>query len=282
MKHFSNTRWLKLLSLGFISLAFTLSSCSSSEQLLSRTEQCKIDFKEAFDLLKDEDYFDAREKLHTILGNCTGTGFMEDAQYLLAEAHFSSEEWIEAYSEYNLFINHYPSSPKAPLASYRKGLAAWSQDYVPGRDETYTNDAIKAFNSFVKIYPEHAKIDSAKFYLSDLSERLADREMATAILYLKMKEPQATAIYLQEFITNFPSSKRYGEALALLVESYTRLEQFEQAENYLAMMGEKLDKKVYGSQMRDLKEDLEDSRKDYQEALETKRLEKLKRMKEAN
>lgn len=262
-----------------------LGACSSSDKVLSRTEQCKLDMKQAKELMADEDYFDAREHLNATLANCTGTGFMEDAQYLLAESYFLAEEWVEAYGEYNIFINHYPSSPQAPMAYYRKGLAAWSTDYVPGRDESYTNDAIKAFQEFARIYPQNAKMDSAQYYLQDLSERLADRELATSILYLKMREPQATAIYLQDFLKKFPESKNIPKALALLVESYTRLDQFEQADKYLAQMNEKLTAlaehpkkaKEYQSKIAELKSDLDDRKAEFQEELEEARQKKLKR-----
>lgn len=268
-----------ILSSGAL-LSFLLLGCAGDDKLQSRTEQCQADFKESKKLMLDEDYFDAREALHGLLANCTGTGFMEEGQFLLAESYFLGEEWIEAYSEYNIFINHYPSSPQAPLATYKKGLSAWSHDYVPGRDETYTNDAIKAFDEFVKVFPEHIKKDSAVFYLNQLSERLADREMATAILYLKMKEPQATAIYLQQFIKNFPDSERYGEALALLVESYTRLDQFEQADTYLSEMDSKLKGQPLANRIPVLREELKEKRENHMVLIEEERAEKLKKMEE--
>ena len=261
-------------------LSFLLLGCAGGDKLQSRTEQCQADFKESKKLMLGEDYFDAREALHDLLANCTGTGFMEEGQFLLAESYFLGEEWIEAYSEYNIFINHYPSSPQAPLATYKKGLSAWSHDYVPGRDETYTNDAVKAFDEFVKVFPEHIKKDSAVFYLNQLSERLADREMATAILYLKMREPQATAIYLQQFIKNFPDSERYGEALALLVESYTRLDQFEQADTYLSEMDSKLKGQPLANRINGLREELKEKRENHMLLIEEERADKLKKMEE--
>lgn len=162
------------------------------------------------------------------------------------------------------------------MAFYKKGLSAWSQEYVPGRDETYTNDAIKAFNEFIRVYPENAKVDSAQYYMNDLVERLADRELATAVLYLKMREPQATAIYLQQFLKDFPNSAKKPKAYALLVESYTRLDQFQEAEKYLHTMRETLDKEKYAEQIAELASDLKEKQEDYQEELEDSRIEKLK------
>lgn len=263
-----------ILLLGF---TLTLSSCSSAEKVLSRTEQCKQDYNEARQLINDEDYFDARENLNSILANCSGTGFMEEAQFQLAESHFLADEWIEAYGEYNIFLNHYPSSPSAPLAFYRKGLSAWSHDYVPGRDEAYTQDALDAFDEFLRVYPQNPKADSANYYVQNLRERLAKREMATAILYLKMREPQATAIYLQDFLKTFPDSKLYPQALALLVESYTRLDQFEQAQEYLTLMSQKLDAAQYQSQIASLNEDLMERKLEYNSDLEDARKQKLKK-----
>ena len=50
---------------------------------------------------------------------------------------------------------------------------------------------------------------------------------------MRMDKPQATVIYLKEFLDNYPKSKRRKESLFMISEAYTKLDQFEAARSYL-------------------------------------------------
>ena len=212
-------------------------NCSSSgEKKVSRVEQCKAIFSDADELMKEQSYFSAREPLLEVQNTCSGTGFMEKSQWLLAQSYFLSEEWMEARAEYSLFLEQYPSSPHSPLSSYKKAVSAYNVEYVPGRDNSFTQKAIRDFDAFLSNFPENVKIDSAKIFKKELLERLADQQLAIAVLYSRMSEPQASAIYLKEMLATYPNSRKTFDALVLLCEMYIRLDQFEQAQEFITQL----------------------------------------------
>jgi outer membrane protein assembly factor BamD len=63
---------------------------------------------------------------------------------------------------------------------------------------------------------------------------VAEKEFQTGRLYLRMEKPQAAVIYFKEFLETYPKAQRRQEALFLISDAYTDLDQFESARQYLA------------------------------------------------
>lgn len=212
-----------------------LLACSSSPKDgdASRLAMCRERYEKAEAGFKAEKYGKIKEGLEEILTLCAGTGYMEQAQFLLAESYFNLEEWIEARGEYASFVLNFPGSPFIETAEFRKAISSFNMEYHTARDETNTNVAMKDFERYLSNYPNSPLTDSVNYYRGLLTERLAEREYQTARLYYRMDEPQAAVIYLKEFLDVFPYSKRRRDAFFLIALSYSELDQFAQARYYL-------------------------------------------------
>ncbi len=221
----------KNISLLVVSLS-VFHCASVEEKPQTHTDHCAALVQEATNEIADDANFHAKELLNNVLNNCSGTGFMEEAQYTLAQAYFSDEEWIDARAEYGMYADHYPNSPKTPSALYKKAVSAFHSPFKQGRDGSMTEVGIEDFDEFMQAFPESPKLDSAVYYKSELLERMAEAEIDKAQLYLNMREPQAAAIYLKTFLKNYNFSKFYVEAHYMLIESYNRLDQFDQAKAF--------------------------------------------------
>ncbi len=224
---------MKIIPLLF-SLALLVGCASKTPSTLSKTDQCRVEVENARQLIAEERYFPAREELNQTLSNCSGTGFLEEAQFLLAETYFAEKSWLEARGEYSSFVRYYPTSAYAEIAAYRKALSALNMPFVLGRDQSYTDRAIDDFNSFLTDFPSSTKIDSAQIHLNTLIERKAESSYSIARLYFRMEEYQAAAIALKDFLKAYPHSKRIAESREMLLDSYLSLKQFSQAEQWLA------------------------------------------------
>lgn len=208
-------------------------ACSSAPKNEDRTAVCRAKFEKSEERFKKAEYWQIKDDLDEILTTCQGTGYVEQSQFMLAESHFRLEEWIEARGEYSSLVMNFPSSPFAETAAYRKAVSSYKMSYSDGRDETNTLTAMQDFEHFEGDHPSSALLDSAHLYLDSLTERQADREFMVARLYWRMNEPQASAVYLKEFLETYPKSLRWKESALLLVDCYIKLEQFEQARLYL-------------------------------------------------
>lgn len=217
-----------------ILLSLFLGACSSSNTtLLTRTQECEIKLKDAKAEFKDENYFASREKLHKMQRSCSGTGYMAEAQFLLAESYRFDESWLDARAEYSLYSQQFPSADNAPRADYLKGYCATKAPWKKGRDASLNRMALQDINTFLEKHPKNSLKDSAVVLQKEIVERMANDFFKIASLYLKMSEPQASAIYFKEFIKRYPNSEKADEAKRKLIESYVRLDQFEEALRHL-------------------------------------------------
>ena len=176
--------------------AFLVGCSSSGQTKMKHTEWCRIRYEHAEELFKKEKYGRATDKLEEILATCAGTGYMEQAQFLIAESYFNME-------------------------------------FRVSRDEANTTVAMKDFERYLSNYPESPLRDSVNYYYNLLVERLAEKEFQTARLYLRMDKYQAAVIYFKEFLETYPNSKRRTEALFMIAQAYNELDQFETAKLYL-------------------------------------------------
>jgi len=268
---------MKILQILFIPFILVQTfSCSSNKYSGSITEKCKAQYSAAETKYKAGKYWSVKDDLNEILQNCSGTGVMEETHFLLAEAHFHLEEWMEAREEYGSFVNFFPGSPYTETAAYRKAVSAYNLSYKDSRDQSNTTFAIRDFNRFGSDYPNSALLDSATMYLDSLSNRVAENDFKIARLYSRMGEPGAAAIYLKEFLDDFPKSPRQKEAIVMLISSYIDMKEFPSAKFYLERLREIYiaDEKMLASAKK-LEGRIADAEKSLEKKLEKERKQKL-------
>jgi len=242
----------------------------------SQTEKCKAQYNDAEAKYKAGKYWSVKDDLDEILQNCSGTGVMEETHFLLAEAHFHLEEWMEAREEYGSFVNFFPGSPYAETAAYRKAVSAYNLSYKDSRDQSNTSFAIRDFSRFGSDYPNSALMDSATMYLDSLRNRVAENDFQIARLYSRMGEPGAAAIYLKEFLEDFPKSPRQKEVIVMLISSYIDMKEFTAAKFYLERLRDiyNADEKMLASAKK-LEGQITDAEKALEKKLERERKQKL-------
>jgi outer membrane protein assembly factor BamD len=219
----------------FFYMATVMGCSSTSNNKMTHTEWCKARYEASEELFKNKKYGRAVEKLEEILSTCAGSGYMEQAQFLLAESHFNLEQWIEARGEYGSFIVNFPGSPFAETAEFRKAVSSFNMEYKIDRDESNTTTAMKDFERYLANHPSTPLRDSVNYYYNLLVDRVAEKEFQTGRLYLRMEKPQAAVIYFKEFLDTYPNAKRRQEVLFLISDAYTDLDQFESARQYLTI-----------------------------------------------
>lgn len=217
----------------FLYASFLIGCASTENGRQSHADWCKARYEKAEELFKAKKFGRTTEKLENILSTCAGTGFMEKAQFLLAESYFNLEDWIEARGEYGSFIVNFPGSPFLETAEFRKAVSSYNMEYRIARDESNTTTAMKDFERYLSNHPDTPLRDTINYYQRQLVERIAEKEFQTARLYQRMDKPQAAVIYFKEFLETYPESKRRTEALFLISQAYTDLDLFESARQYL-------------------------------------------------
>ncbi len=274
-KVFKSTLFVPL----FLYMATMMSCSTTSNEKMTHTQWCQKRYESAEELYKAQKYGRTVEKLEEILSTCAGSGYMEQAQFLLAESRFNLEQWIEARGEYGSFIVNFPGSAFAETAEYRKAVASFNIEYRIDRDESNTTTAMKDFERYLANHPNTPLRDSVNYYYNLLVDRVAEKEFQTGRLYLRMEKPQAAVIYLKEFLETYPKAKRRQEALFMISDAYTDLDQFESAREYLTIaQNEASEDKDLEKRVKKAKDKIAKAEESYEKRLkkeaESKRLQK--------
>ncbi len=257
------------LSLASLLIMGCANTSNNQNAEADRLAMCKERFSRVEEGFKKEEYGRIKTKLEEILTICPGTGYMEQAQFMLAESHFHLEEWIEARGEYGSFILNFPGSSFIETAEFRKAVSSFNMEFHIARDETQTAVAMKDFERFISNYPESPLKDSVSHYYDLLVNRLAEKEFQTANLYYKLEKPKAVVIYLKDFLATYPKSERRFDAYLLMVKSYSDLDQFDMARFYLkeVLNDTSIDAKIKEKEVASLEKHIAKAEVKYEEKL---------------
>lgn len=222
---------------GLAALTAALAACS----LLSPS----VDPGKAGDNL-DKLYADARDDLNTgsfdkaiktlerIEARATGTVMGQQALLDMAYAQWRMGERTSSLATVDRFIKMHPSSPAFDYALYLKGLVNFNDNMgllgglarqsPAERDQRASRDAYQAFSQLVAQYPDSKYAPDAKARMDYIVNALAEYEVHVARYYLRRGAYLAAANRARQAVTEFERAPAIEEALAIMVQSYDRLE----------------------------------------------------------
>lgn len=246
---------------------FLLSACSSTKPgLVANPDKvCRDKFAQAkkdFDKGRDAD---AQTKLRDITVSCAGYDYVEEAQFMLGQSHYRTEEWLEAETEFGILVQNWERSKHLEEALWKIGRAAYFQAPPWDRDPSLTEKAIEKEKAFFADYPRGKWSDSAKADIAELTDRMAERRYETGRLYLKMDEPQAASIYFQLLLKEYPESDKVPSARIDLARAYSELNQFDRAgESLDSLVQDTARAKPFEKRIRQVRKDLDVARRDFE------------------
>lgn len=186
-------------------------------------------FKYAKSLYDDEDYYEASNEFTVVVLRFAGTSVADSAQYYLAESHYHMDEYLIAAVEFEKLINSMSRSPLVPLAQFRLAESYFEQSPRAPLDQTYTNKALRAFQTFIEDYPTHELKDKAQKKIAILRDKLAEKAYVNAENYRKMREYDAALIYYDQVLDKYYDSSWADDALVGKIETYLEMEKSDQA-----------------------------------------------------
>jgi outer membrane protein assembly factor BamD len=205
-------------SLLYIILSVFIYSCSSSEGSDIKTEQAFRIAKRKFD---DKDYLEAIDDFSLIKIKFPGTSVSDKAQFYLADSYYHRDEYILAAYEYESMLKNYPLSPLLPETRYKLGLCYYNLSPKYSLDQEFSRYAIEELELYIELYPEDKHVRDAEKKLNELKDKLAYKNYRTGILYMKMDDYKAAALYFksvyEEYVdSDWADDAMIGEADALI------------------------------------------------------------------
>jgi len=193
-------------------------SCGEYEKLLKSTDY-ELKKTRALEYYNDGKFVKTTELLRQILPRYRATEEGEELNWINAQSFYGMKDYIMAGSQYKSFIDQFPFGKHAEEAHYLAAYCDYLTSPRPELDQEYTRNAIEGFNIFVNKFPYSPKIEECKKLITEMEERLVEKNYKSARLYYDMGEYKASVVAINNSLKLFANSKYREEMMFLKLNS---------------------------------------------------------------
>lgn len=169
------------------------------------------------------DYDILFENLKEIQIRYTFSPYATLAEVRTADAYFKQEEYRQAITEYNQFINNHPSHSEVEHATYYLAESYYILRKGKDRDPEKPFLAIQWFNKFIEQFPDSTKrVAEAREKIVECRNILAEREIYIGNFYKKKKNYKAALERYKNVIEKYPETDFNEKALKLIEETKSK------------------------------------------------------------
>lgn len=217
-----------------LSAMLLLAGCSTDPKAEGATATAERLYREAKDDMDAGSYERAIKGFERVEGLAAGTVLAQQAQLDTAYLQWRTDERASALSTVERFIKLNPSSPALDYALYLRGIINFNDNVglfgnlmgqsPAERDQRASRDAYQAFKQLVDQFPDSSYTPDARLRMDYIVNSLADHELHVARYYLRRGAYVAAANRARQAVTDYQQTPATEEALALLVQSYDKLQ----------------------------------------------------------
>lgn len=204
--------------LTLIAFTIVISSCSKLTRL-QKSSNIDEKFNGAIEFYNNKKYFECYTLLEEIVPLLRGTEMAEQAAFYLAKSHYSAGDLVEAAYLFQDFYETFPRSQYAEEAQYYKCLALYETAPRYYLDQSTTEKAMEAFQTYLLVFPNSTRKDAINGYINAMQQKLERKAFDNAKLYHLKENHQAAVIALENFRKEYPDSEFNEEAAYLRIET---------------------------------------------------------------
>ncbi|MCD6035496.1 MAG: transporter [Rickettsiales bacterium] len=194
-------------------------------------------YMEAMDLLQKRSYKKAIEKFEEIERLYPYAKWATKSQLMTAYAQYKDEEYDDAVSTLDRFIQLHPGSADTDYAYYLKAQCYYERIRDVGRDQDITAKARTALEELIARFPDSSYARDARMKLDLVRDHLAGKEMEVGRFYLKDGKTIAAINRFRAVVDQYQTTSHAAEALYRLVEAYLTMGVVDEAQKYAAVLG---------------------------------------------
>jgi outer membrane protein assembly factor BamD len=232
------------LTLILITLAL-LSACASDT--VDDLDSTELQFYQlAQSSLRGSNYEEAVRRLQLLEARFPFGRYAEQAQLEIIYAYYKSNQAESARAAADRFIRLHPQHPNVDYAYYLRGMASFEEDqnflaqFLPidpaTRDPGAARDSFNDFSQLISRFPGSQYAPDAQKRLVYLRNLLARSEINVARYYIYRGAYVAAANRGRYVFENFQETPSVPDALAVMVEAYTLLQQDQLASETLQVL----------------------------------------------
>ena len=225
-------------AIGVLLLIFLLPACSP--KLAKQTDLTAPDLHaRGQQYLASKKYEKAIEAFQVLLERFPNSPLASKAQLGLADARMNNKDNVEAEVSFDDFLRLYPADDNVPYAFYRKGDLLLRQASDPGRDQSKTLEAIKAFKGVLEKDPKGPYAAAAVVKIAALRNRLAEHEKRVIAHYSGRKRYVSAETRSRRALLEYPDTSAVPAYLTFLAEALEKQGKKEEAAETRKSLAEK-------------------------------------------
>lgn len=234
MRHLPHARAVLTAVLVSGLLAACAGTTPNTKDTVEASEQLNRLYKEAKEQIAAGNNEAAVKSLERIEARSGGTMLGQQVLLEMAHTQWRMNERASALATVDRFVKLHPSSPAMDYALYLRGLihfndslgllGSLTRQRLSERDQQASKDAYQAFSQVLEQFPQSRYAADAQLRMGYILNSLAESEVHVARYYLRRGAYLAAANRAKQAIIDYERAPAVEEALAIMVESYDRLE----------------------------------------------------------
>lgn len=227
-KIFKKKRNFSFLIFFILLIPLFLPACSYLFPKTTEPTQYNL-FSSGQEKMSKKKFKQAQEVFQRVLDETTDNELRIRALMNLGDSFFENGEYEEAKFQYKKFLELYPAHELAVRAQYQLGMCDFLRMKVSTRDQTYTKNAIDAFQKVIDKYPKSIYAKDSKKKRDFALSKIAEHELEIGKFYFKQDQYHAAIYRFNELLKKYPDLKFVDEILYYLGESYYKEQSLDKA-----------------------------------------------------
>lgn len=236
-------------------LLSALGGCSGSgdEDLAAQVEK-PVDalYNDAMNTALSGDLVQAAQKFEEVERQHPYSTWAVKAQVMAAWSFYQANDYAQAETSLDRFIQLYPADPLTEYAYYLKALVFYEQIVDVERDADMTRRTLFAFEDLLRRYPEGVYARDARLKADLARSHLAGKEMTVGRFYLKQGHYAAALPRFAIVIRDYDRTNQVPEALYRMTEGYLSLGLTEEADRVAQVANYNFPESVWTERLNEL------------------------------
>lgn len=222
-----------------LAVSLVLSACSIFEDEKPVYVEKPVDelYNRGVDLMGSRKFADAALTFEEVERQHPYSVWATKAQIMAAYGYYKSNNYQEAISALDRFIQLHPTHEDVGYAYYLKGLAYYEQISDVTRDQQMTTLALQSLKEVVTRFPDSKFARDAKFKMELTYDHLAGKEMEIGRYYHNQHQYLAAINRFRAVVDKYQTTTHVPEALHRLTEAYLALGLKDEARKTASVLG---------------------------------------------
>ena len=193
----------------------------------------KTRFDDGLAFFEEKNYVKASQQFNIIVDRASHTDLGDDALFFLAESYFLNKDYDLALVEFEKLVSRMGFSPYIEKSRWRicETLMLLSPNFY--HDQESSKKAISQIQEFLDDFPNSEYSKDADKLINELRTRLAEKNMETGKLYVKLKAYDSAIVSYKIVVNEFYDTKFFNDANMEIIRCLALQKKSDEAKQYL-------------------------------------------------